>query len=80
LQDDPSWQQRIADPTQSDAIFREINAELTEQCERLARSLSRLFTIGGLGKLAKTISPYISHFINLGDYQLGTTNYEAIRI
>ncbi len=80
LQEDPSWPQRIGESSQSDAVHRQINAKLTVQCEKLARSLSRLFTIGGLGEVAKQISPHTHHFLNLMDDQLGTTNYKAIQI
>jgi len=80
LKDDPSWKERIADPKQSNAIFCRINKELTIQCERLARSLSRLFTIGGLGTLAKQISSHTHHFLFLMDKDLGNTDYELLRI
>lgn len=80
LQEDPSWVSRIADPKQSDAVHRQINTELTVQCEKLARSLSRLFAIGGLGAQAKQISPYTFHFLGLMDEQLGKTDYEKIHI
>lgn len=80
LQDDPAWTERIADPKQSHAIHCQINRELTVHCERLARSLSRLFTIGGLGVLAKQISPHTHHFLFLMDKDLGATDYESVRI
>lgn len=80
LQEDSSWAERIADPKQSDAIHRQVNRQLTVQCERLARSLCRLFTIGGLGELARQISPHTHHFLFLMDHQLGQTDYETVRI
>ena len=80
VQEDSSWADRISDPSQSNAIHREINTVLTVQCERLARSLSRLFTIGGLGPLAKQISPPTSHFRRLMDNELGLTDYRTIPI
>jgi hypothetical protein len=80
LQDDPAWTERIGDSKQSDAIHAQINKELTIQCEKLARTLSRLFTIGGLGPQAKQISPHTHHFLSLRNDQLGMTDYEKIRI
>jgi len=80
LKDDPNWMKRITDPEQSDTIHRQINRELTVQCERLVRSLSRLFTIGGLGAQAKQISAHTHHFLFLTDNQLGKTDYEGIHI
>lgn len=80
LQDDPNWPEYIANSKQSDAIHCQINRELTVQCEQLVRSLSRLFTIGGLGALAKQISPHTHHFLFLMDKDLGTTDYESVRI
>lgn len=80
LKEDPSWERRIGNPMESIAIHRQINRELTIQCEKLARSLARLFTIGGLGTQAKQISPHTFHFLNLMDNQLGNTDYEEIQI
>ncbi len=80
LQDDPNWVERIANPKQSTAIHCLINRKLTVHCERLTRSLSRLFTIGGLGDLAKQISPHTHHFLFLMDKDLGTTDYGSVRI
>jgi hypothetical protein len=80
LQKDRSWTSRIEDPKQSDAIHGQINRELTVRCEKLARALARLFTIGGLGSQAKQISPHTYHFLSLRDDQLGKTDYESIHI
>ena len=80
LQEDPSWTSRIGDPKQSDAIHDQINRELTVQCEKFARALARLFTIGGLGSQAKQISPHTHHFLFLMDDQLGKTDYESIHV
>lgn len=80
LQDDPLWQEKIVDPKQSKAIYHRVNRELTVHCETLARSLSRLFTIGRLGDLARQISGHTHHFLCLTDDQLGQTNYETVRI
>jgi len=80
LKGDPFWKENIADPKQSNAIYCRINKELTIQCERLTRSLSRLFTIGGLGALAKQISSHTHHFLFLMDKDLGNTDYESLKI
>jgi hypothetical protein len=80
LQDDPTWAERITEQRQNHAIHCQINRELTVHCERFARSLSRLFTIGGLGVLAKQISPHTHHFLFLMDKDLGATDYESVRI
>ena len=80
LQEDTSWTSRIGEPKQSDAIHDQINSGLTVQCEKLARALARLFTIGGLGSQAKQISPHTHHFLFLMDDQLGKTDYESIHV
>lgn len=80
LQEDPSWSRRIGDPKENGSIHRQINTVLTIHCEKLARALARLFTLGGLGSQAKQISQYTHHFLFLMDDQLGKTNYENIHI
>ena len=80
LQEDPSWASRIADPAQSQAVCDQINRELTVQCEKLARALARLFTVGALGSLAKQISRHTHHFLFLMDDQLGKTDYEDLHV
>ncbi|MBU2623422.1 MAG: hypothetical protein KKD92_14010 [Proteobacteria bacterium] len=45
------------------------------QVERIMRALSRLFTIGGLGDLAKKLSYPTYHFLMLSDSQLGKAEY-----
>jgi len=80
LKEDPNWAQNIQDPNQTDAIHELINRKLTIHCERLARSLSRLFTIGGLGDEAKRISSYTHDFLFLMDEQLGKRDYGTSRI
>lgn len=80
LKEDPSWTHRIGDPKESGSIYRQINTALTVQCEKLARALARLFTIGGLGSQAKQISPHTHHFLFLLDGQLGKTDYESLHI
>lgn len=80
LREDPLWMNRIGDSNQNDAIHGQINRALTIQCEKLARALARLFTIGGLGPQAKRISPHVYHFLFLMEDKLGKTDYESIRI
>jgi hypothetical protein len=78
LQDDPTWKQRVTDPSQLPGMYEQVYKEMTIRCERLARSLSRLFTIGGLGDIARQISPHTNHFLFLSDSDLGTTDYAAL--
>lgn len=80
FQEDPCWATRSVDPKESDAIHRQINQYLTIQCEKLARCLARLFTIGGLGAQAKQMSPHTFHFLGLTDDQLGKIDYEKVHI
>lgn len=80
LKEDSRYMERIGDPSQRDSIYKQINMVLTIQCEKLARALARLFTIGGLGSKAKQISPHTHHFLFLMDDQLGRTNYELVNI
>jgi len=80
LKEDSTYLDRIGDPSQRDSIHRQINMTLTIQCEKLARALARLLTIGGLGSQAKQISPHTHHFLFLMDDQLGKTNYENVYI
>ena len=80
LQQDPEWEKKLSDPSKSSCVHSQVNKELTIHCEKLARALSRLFTIGEIGKQAKQMTPYIQHFLCLTDQQLGKTNYDTIRI
>jgi hypothetical protein len=80
LKESPNWAESIKDPSKIGAIHKEINRKLTIHCEMLARSLSRLFTIGGLGNEAKRISSYTHDFLFLTDDQLGERDYEVISI
>lgn len=80
LKEDSNWIKSIQDPNKSDAIYKKINRKLTIHCERFARSLSRLLTIGGLGNEAKRISSYTHNFLFLTDDQLGKRDYGAISI
>jgi hypothetical protein len=80
LQEDPSWAARFDDWRQADADIVRINTDLAVQCEKLARSLSRLFAHGALGSQAETISPYAFHFLKLTDDQLGKTDYGRIDV
>ena len=80
LKQDPEWSKMLSDPTQSSRVHSRVNRELTIHCEKWARSLSRLFTIGGLGTQARQISPHVQHFVGLMDRQLGETDYNAIYI
>jgi len=80
LRNDPTWKQRITDPGQLPGVYQDTYRELTVRCERLARSLSRLFTIGDLGDLAKQISHHTHHFLFLTDSDLGATDYATLTV
>lgn len=80
LQEDKKWEEKIRDPSWMNEIHKKINKKLTVHCERFARSLSRLFTIGGLGEEAGRISPHTHDFLFLMDDQLGEQNYENVRL
>ena len=80
FKEDPRWSEKIHDPSQAQALFLEANKKLTIYCEQLARSLSRLFTIGGLGDFAYKISGYTNHFLLLMDKDLGKTDYGSIEL
>lgn len=80
FQEDPDWAGKISDLKLYSTVQKQLNRELTIHFERWARSLSRLFTIGGLGKQAKQISPHVHHFVGLRDSDLGETDYSAISI
>lgn len=80
FQEDPLWTQRAENPREGSAIHEEINLKLTIHCERFARALSRLFTIGGLGEQAMQISCHAHHFLFLSDSRLGKVDYDQIEI
>jgi hypothetical protein len=80
LKEDPKWESRVTDFGKIGSIHKQINDSLTIQCEKLARALARLYTIGGLGDLAMKISSHTHHFLFLTDEKLGATNYEKIVI
>lgn len=75
LKESPTWLEDIQDPKKSNETHKNINTKLTVHCEKFARSLSRLFTIGGLGEEAKRISGYAHDFLFLSDDKLGTKKY-----
>lgn len=78
LKESPTWMEAIQDPKKSDETHKNIIIKLTIHCEMFARSLSRLFTIGGLGEEAKRISSYTHDFLFLSDDKLGKKNYKTI--
>ena len=80
LQEDPLWKSRIKNPKENTLIHNEINKAMTVHCEKLARALSRLFTIGGLGAQGRQISIHTNHFLKMRDEQLGKSDYENISI
>lgn len=80
LKEDPSGMRRLKIPAERKSIYRQINTGLTIECEKLARALARLFTIGDLGRQGRRISTYTHHFLFLQDEQLGKNDYEKITI
>lgn len=58
-----------------DAYYKIITKEIVIKFERLARALSRLFTLGGMSEKAKQLSPIVSDFIELRDKDLGEKRY-----
>jgi len=55
--------------------FEVVSRELLVRIERLARVLSRLFTLGHLGADGKRLSPHVLRFSGVMDRDLGTKDY-----
>ena len=62
----------------SDQVYDFVAKEIVIKLERFARALTRLFTLGNLGKEAKIYTGYISGFLFLKDSDLGTRKYSLI--
>jgi hypothetical protein len=71
----PDWQKLIDTDLNLDETFKYINQEIIIRLEIFLRSLSRLFSIGGLGQKAKQYSSAVFPFVQLSDEQLGKTEY-----
>ena len=59
----------------SSEAFEVVSRELLARIERLARVLSRLFTLGHLGADGKRLSPHVLRFAGVMDRDLGTRDY-----
>jgi len=75
LQEDPNWVENFQQDIDLSKSYRKINHAIVSAMERLARALSRLFTLGGLGVQARQFSGTVSPFLMLRDDQLGNTSY-----
>ncbi|MFY3772589.1 hypothetical protein ACOSZC_00490 [Marinobacter salsuginis] len=53
-----------------------VRSIIVGKLEKLARALSRLFTIGQIGEEAQRYAGYISGFLHLRDDQFGQTQYD----
>ncbi len=68
------WAKMLQDD-KVDKAYKLITSEIVRWIELFARALCRLFTIGGLGDLAKQQTGTIAPFLFLNDDQLGTRRY-----
>jgi len=75
LKEDPNWEDNFQKDTDLSKSYQEINHTIVSAMERLARALSRLFTLGGLGAQALQFSGTVYPFLMLWDDQLGNTRY-----
>ena len=62
----------------SEKLYEEINTEIVIRLERFARAISRLYTIGRIGKEAKMHLGKIKDFLHLVDENLGKNKYSTI--
>ncbi len=69
----------LCDPSKLDRAYKTLMPHFVAHVERLARALSRLFTIGGLGKEARTYTGHIATFLFLTDDELGKRAYDPYR-
>ena len=75
MREDPNWSERIVDP--SDDMYPEINRRIVATIEKLARALTRLFTIGRVHDDAKRFLSLGDSFLLIHDDKLGTTDYRS---
>lgn len=75
LEEKPDWKNLIETDLNLDETYKHINTEIIIRLEKFVRALSRLFTIGGLGQMAKQCSSAVSLFAQLSDENLGITPY-----
>ena len=69
----PEWADQLGNPNND--IPERVAKEIVILFERFTRALSRLFTIGNIGRNAKANSPFLSDFIGTMDRHLGKRKY-----
>jgi hypothetical protein len=75
LTQDADWAAQLTDSAKFTEIRARINREIVSRLECCARALTRLFTLGGLGQLAKQQTGTIWPFLTLMDNDLGKRKY-----
>ncbi len=75
LKEDSEWVGTLVDPTRWDELYETIATDLVARLEKFARALTRLFTIGSLGAVAKKHTGTIAPFLFLKDEELGKQTY-----
>jgi hypothetical protein len=75
VQEDPDLEELMKDPIKTDEMYKKIIKVLMIYLERLARALSRIFTLGELHPEAVKCYSYIADFLNIMDQDLGKKNY-----
>ncbi|MCH7962538.1 MAG: hypothetical protein IH852_01215 [Bacteroidetes bacterium] len=78
LDRNPEIKKFIYDLIKSEIGYSSLNKYLVIYLEIFIRALSRLFTIGNLGKLAKQCSIYFNHYLFLTDDKLGHSDYSKV--
>lgn len=77
VQETPGLEQKLLRSNIDDfEALRIINREIVIMFERLARALSRLFTLGNPSNTARSLSPILADFIKLMNDDLGQINYK----
>ena len=72
---DKSLLEKLSNIETSNEVLDKVTREIIIKLERFTRSLSRQFTLGNLGALAKQYSSSVHDFLMLNDSELGTTDY-----
>lgn len=75
VSDNPELKKLMSDVAKTKEFNEKLNKELLIILERFVRALSRLFTLGELGKHGPKMIGYIRDFLFLRDNNLGEANY-----
>ena len=75
FQSTPGWEKRLMADVELRDTFVEINKEIVIRLERLIRAVARLYTIGGLGPVARRWSNPVYAFLPIRDEELGNRTY-----